>query len=419
MLSCSSRNSREPGVMTFLRDPPSVADLHDPGLDQGVQALFEEARRRQRRRRMLAAAITGIVLVLLLATLWVASSNDPVSGPRSGSRTGIPHNGGLFARPTGAVLLFANGLSLDLDRGTWVRRPIVGQRPGDQQWDIVRSGRSVVVGWGEVWATPTSTGRSRLLGPVVTFVPAAEGGAVWLVDYPGGRIGLGTPTLREVTVAGLLLQRVQGPPASLGVPSVGIPGGLALETGTGIALWDVSKGSIVRRLGHTAGFIGDAAGGELAWCEGLCTALHVTDVRGTSLHVTDAHGADHAFRSPQAGQVFLGRSPRLSPDGRYVAVLTTRPGLMTAHQRGTLDVIDVRTGRVTVARSDLSVWSTFAWTGGGDTLFFVSDDSRGMMVGRIRGDQTEVAQVPIRNNVEQFVVLVRSEAGAFLVRPSN
>ena len=108
--------------MTFLRDPPSVADLHDPGLDQGVQALFEEARRRQRRRRMVAAAVTGIVLVLLLATLWVASSNDPVGGPRSGSRTGIPHNGGLFARPTGAVLLFANGLSLDLDRGTWVRR---------------------------------------------------------------------------------------------------------------------------------------------------------------------------------------------------------------------------------------------------------------------------------------------------------
>ena len=51
-----------------------------------------------------------------------------------------------------------------------------------------------------------------------------------------------------------------------------------------------------------------------------------------------------------------------------------------------------------MARSDLSVWSTFAWTGGGDTLFFVSDDSRGMMVGRIRGDQTEVARVPIRNN---------------------
>ena len=225
----------------------------------------------------------------------------------------------------------------------------------------------------------------------MTFVPAAEGGAVWLVDYPGGRIGLGTPTLREVTVAGLLLQRVQGPPASLGVPSVGIPGGLALETGTGIALWDVSKGSIVRRLGHTAGFIGDTAGGELAWCEGLCTALHVTGVRGTSLHVTDAHGADHAFRSPQAGQVFLGRSSRLSPDGRYVAVLTTRPGLMSALSEARWTSSTCVPDSVTVARSDLSVWSTFAWTGGGDTLFFVSDDSRGMMVGRIRGDQTEVS----------------------------
>ena len=406
--------------MTVVKDPRSVPNLDDHGFDHGVQALFEEARRRRRRRRTGAAAVTGIILVLLLATLLVASPNGPVRGPRSGSRTGVPDSGGLFARPTGAVLLFANGLSLDLDRGTTDRRAIVGQRPGDQQWDIVESGRSVVVGWGEVWATTTSEGRSRLLGPVVTFVPAAERGAVWLVDYPGGRIGLGTPTLSEVTVGGVYLHRVQGPPASLGVPSVGIPGGLAFETGTGVALWDVSTRSFVRRLGNTAGFIGDAAGGALAWCEGLCSSLHVTDVRSTSLQVTDRRGADYAFRSPQAGQVFLGRSPRLSPDGRYVAVLTTRPGLMTAHQLGTLDVIDLHTGRVTVARSDLSVWSTFAWTdGGGDTLFFVSDDSRGMMVGRHQGDQTEVAQLPIRNNAEQFVVLARSGAGAFLVRPSN
>jgi hypothetical protein len=410
MLSCSSKNFHEPGLMTFIKESRSVSDLDDPGLDESVRALFEEARRRQRRRRTVAVAVTGIIVVLLLATLLVASPNGPGTGPRSGSRTGVPHGAGVFARPTGAVLLFANGLSLDLDRGTIVRRPIVGQRPGDQQWDIVASGRSVVVGWGEVWATPTSGGRSRLLGPVVTFVPAAKRGAVWLVDYPGGRIGLGTPTLSEVTVAGVVLHRVQGPPPSQGVPTVGIPGGLAFETDTGVALWDVSTRRFVRRLGNTAGFIGDGAGGDLAWCEGLCTSLHVTGV----------HGAGHAFPSPQAGQVFQARSPRLSPDGRYVAVLTTRPGLMSAHQLGTLDVIDVDTGRVTVARSGLSVWSTFAWAGGGgDTLFFVSDDSRGMMVGRLHGGDTEVAQVPIRNNAEQFVVLARSNARAFLARPSN
>jgi hypothetical protein len=404
--------------MTFIKEPRSVPDLDDPGLAHSVRALFEEARRRQRRRRMVEAAV--VIAVLLSAVFVVASPNDPVNGPQSVSRTKVPQGGGAFPQRTGAVLLFADGRSLDLDRGTTDRQPIVGQRSGDQQWDIVGSGRSVVVGWGEVWATPTSRGRSRLLGPVVTFVPAAETGAVWLVNYPGGRIGLGTPTLSEVTVGGVYLHRAQGPPPSLGVPTVGIPGGLAFETGTGVALWDVSTRSFVRRLGNTAGFIGDAAGGELAWCEGLCTALHVTDVRGSSLHVTDTRGADHAFPSPQAGQVFVARSPRLSPDGRYVAVLTTHPGLMSAHQLGTFDVIDVHTGRVMVARRDLSVWSTFAWMGGGgDTLFFVSDDPRGMTFGRLHGDHTEVALEPIRNNAEQFVVLARSEAGAFLVRPSN
>jgi hypothetical protein len=112
--------------MTFLKDRLSVVDLHDPELDQRLRALFEEARRRQRRRRAVVAAITGLIVIVLLATLLVKSSNGPVS-PRSSSRTRVPQGSGVFARPTGAVLLFANGLTLDLDRGTMDRRPIVGQ----------------------------------------------------------------------------------------------------------------------------------------------------------------------------------------------------------------------------------------------------------------------------------------------------
>ena len=187
-----------------------------------TQALFEEARRRRRHRRMTAGATIAVVVALVAGLLFLVSNSS--RGGRGVASSTRPNGVGTFTHPTGDVLVFADGLTLDLDHRTAVARAIPGQRGGDQQWDIIRSGDSFVVGWGEVWASPIAGGSSRLLGPVVTFVPAAEAGAVWLVDYPGGRIGEGTPTLREVTVTGSVLRTEVGPPVSSGVPIVGTPG---------------------------------------------------------------------------------------------------------------------------------------------------------------------------------------------------
>jgi hypothetical protein len=124
-----------------------------------------------------------------------------------------PHHPTAPARsPTERASFLSSLTDLDLDHRTAVRRAIPGQCPGDQRWDIIRSGDSFVVGWGEVWASPIAGGPPRLLGPVVTYIPADEPGAVWLVDYPGGGIGEGTPTLREVTVTGAVLRTEPGPP---------------------------------------------------------------------------------------------------------------------------------------------------------------------------------------------------------------
>ena len=211
-------------------------------------------------------------------------------------------------------------------------------------------------------------------------------------------------------MTGAVLRTELGPPPSSGVPTVGITRGITFQTSTGIALWDANRHTFSRHLGTGPGFIGNAANGRLAWCEGICTSLHVTDVAG----------ADHTFVSPQLGRVIEPQTLRLSPDGRYVALITTRMGLGTANQRGTLDVVDTRTGRADVVQRGLSVWSTMTWTSDSSRLFYASDASSDMTVGefQVRTQRTESARVPTQN-AEPFVLVDRSDAKALLNRAAH
>jgi hypothetical protein len=238
--------------MTIAPPRPQVSALE-------IRALFEEAHRRRRLRRIVA----GITLVAAMALVITLLALDPSSSRGRGSTASSsrPQGQGTFSPRTGDVLVFADGLTVDLDHRRVIDRAIAGQRAGDQRWAIVRSGNSFVVGWGKVWADPIGGGPSRLLGPVVTFVPAARPGAVWLINYPGGRIGDGTPALSEETVNGTVLQSELGPSPFGGVPRVGIPGGIAFETSTGIALWNADQHRFTRELGTEAGRIGNAADG--------------------------------------------------------------------------------------------------------------------------------------------------------------
>jgi hypothetical protein len=315
------------------------------------------------------------------------------------------------------AVVFADGLTLDLDRRTAIARAIPGQRPGDQRWPIILAGNSLVVGWGHVWASPISGGHARLLGPVVEPLPAAEAGAVWLVNYPGGRIGAGTPTMiSEVTMTGSVLRSELGPPWSSGVPIVGIPGGLAFDTSTGIALWSFDGHAFTRQLGETGpGYIGNAAAGLVAWCDRACLSVHVTTI---------ADGADRSFSLPQPGWVVEPDVVRLSPNGRYVAVIATR-GLVGTNPHGDLDVIDTRTGRADVIESNLSAYTQLSWSSNSKELFFVSNDPasnnfasnerRGMTVGQVdtRTGSAQTGFIPTRDT-EQFVIVHRSEVRALL-----
>jgi hypothetical protein len=372
-----------------------------------AEALFKEARQRRRHRRFIAGITITMTVVLVAGLMVLVSSSSPA---RRGITSASAHRGiGTFTRPTGVALVFADGLTLDLDHRTAIARAIPGQRAGDQRWPIIHVGDSFVVGWGQVWASPTDGGRARLLGPVVTSVPAAEAGEVWLVNYPGGRIGEGTPTLSEVTLTGTVLRSELGPPPTSGVPIVGVPGGLAFDTDSGIALWSFDRHAFIRGLeGSGPGYIGNAAAGSVAWCERVCLSVHVTALAG----------ADRTFSLPQAGWVVEPDSVRLSPDGRYVAVMATQGPVGTANPLGSLDLIDTRTGRVDIVEKRISEWTSLAWTSSSKKLFFASNTVSDMSVGEfiVRNGLAETARIPARDMWAQFVVVDRSAVRALLGR---
>ena len=387
--------------MTIAPTRPEVSSL-DP------EALFKQARQRQRRRRRFVGGVTIATTVALVAGLMVlVSSTSPTE---RGLATAPDHRGvGTFSHPTGVALVFADGLTLDLDHRTAIARAIPGQRPGDQRWPIISAGNSFVVGWGKVWASPIDGGTARLLGPVVTSLPAAESGEVWLVNYPGGRIGEGTPSLSEVTTTGTVVRSELGPPPSSGVPIVGVSGGLAFATSTGIALWSFDRHTFIRQLEGTGpGYIGNEAAGSVAWCDNACLSVHVLALAG----------ADRTFSLPQAGWVVEPDSVRLSPDGRYVAVMATQGPVGTANPLGSLDVIDTRTGRADIVKKRISEWTSLTWTSNSKELFFASDALSDMTVGEImvRKGLTETARIPTRDMWEQFVVVNRSAVRALIGR---
>jgi hypothetical protein len=106
---------------------------------------------------------------------------------------------------------------------------------------------------------------------------------------------------------------------------------------------------------------------------------------------------------------------RLSPDGRYVAVVVTRESQRTPQPRGTLEVIDTRTGQVEVVQNNLAAWSNLTWTDDSKRLFSASSGPSGMTIGEfsIRSAHAETEHLSAQD-VEQFVIVQRSDAKALL-----
>ena len=353
------------------------------------------------------AATSGFVLVEVVVEPEPGpeDTSGPVTTTPSVSttvpeETAIPPTGPLFGDETGHVLLFDDGidgvLALDPDARIGSRSVIDGQREGDQPYRMHRVADTLVVGWGTVYGTDLVTGESRLLGNATIFVPAAEPDRVWLIEWPGGSVGLGDPRVWQVDAQGRQITE----PISLGfdgMPTIGVPGGLALTTDVGIRLWYPEGGVSDEVLGSDYAVVAASNETHLAYCTTQeCLEVEVLEFQSGE-RVTISH-PDHRFYFIEA---------QFSPDGTLIA-LAVEDGVLVA---------DVATGTADKIVLGGTPPRLTNWSPDGRMLFigeFSYDETKNSLrMYDVETGATTDASVPFGGTLS-FVVLTPDEAEPFL-----
>ncbi|MGH9229067.1 MAG: hypothetical protein ACRD07_10155 [Acidimicrobiales bacterium] len=348
-----------------------------------------------------AGVVAAAITITVAAVMVVRSEQD--DGDADVAPT-TPSGGPVFETPTNTVLLLSDGIdgvtALDLDTGIAGRRVIEGERAGDQPYRINLTGDHLVVGWGEIYAAPLDGGPSRLIDEATIFIPAAEPGEVWTVDYPGGRIGQGRAEIRRVTTDGTIVASSSALDTSRHHPLYGVPGGLAVRGPEGLAVWDAATGLVGDAIaaGARIGTI-VSDGRHLASCAAPCAEPRVVDLERTG--------------PPTAPAGVAGRGLALSPVGTHVAVLQTIPG-----GRIELVVTDLTTGGETrVATTPLPPVGTLQWTDDGRQLFYATYSYGAAKTTLGRYDLASAAwqsvEVDIGDSVT-FIAVARDRARALL-----
>jgi hypothetical protein len=340
----------------------------------------------------------GITITALTVADSEPSEDDAADAGRGTS------TGPVFDAPTNTVLLFSDRIdgvtALDLDAGVAGRRVIQGEPAGDQPYRINLTGDHLVVGWGEIYAAPLDGGPSRPIDEATIYIPAAEPGEVWTVDYRGGRIGQGRAAIRRVAMDGTVRSSSGALDTSRHHVLYGVPGGLVVQGPQGMAVWDAATGLLGDPIGSDAvvgAIVSD--GRHLAWCYDPCDAPHVVDLERSGPPTTPAGAA--------------GQGLALSPDGTHLAMLRG-----TAGGKAELVVTDLATGRETrVAGTPLSEHGSLQLTEDGRQLFYASDSYRSAKTTLGRYDPAVAAwqavEVDIGDGVT-FVAVARDRAQALL-----
>ncbi|MFV2000985.1 MAG: hypothetical protein ACC654_11540 [Acidimicrobiia bacterium] len=328
-------------------------------------------------------------------------------GSSSPTTTIPPTADPLFGDESPWVLLFDNGpgsvLAVDPNNPVRLRRSVYGDRAGDQPYRMTRVGNSLVVGWGIIYANDIVSGDSTPLGAASFYIPAAEPDRVWLVDWPGsGNIATGS-TARQVDMEGrIVVERADFPDRA--IPGIGIPGGIAIQTDTGLEAWYPGAENPVSLWGARQASVLDVNGSVLAFCPTEpCTDPHFIDI-GTGR--VSKVGLPGEVGSLDRG----GGVARFSPDGSKMALATDR-GVV---------VLDLETLLFTTIAPELTTTERpvyVSWSPDGEVLF-ASASSLGrtdMSVTRYNLATLDVqtAQLPYGGTMG-FVVVDRDEAARFL-----
>jgi hypothetical protein len=366
-------------------------------------------------RRGFAITAAGIVAAgttaITIATVTVvrAEQGDDEAGDADGAQVvrATTWTGAVFDAPTDTVLLFSDGIdgitALDLDTGIAGRRVIEGERAGDQPYRINLTGDHLVVGWGEIYAAPLDGGRSRLIDKATIFIPAAEPGEVWTVDYPGGRIGQGRAVIRRVAMDGSVVASSDALDTGRLHPLYGVPGGLVVQGPEGMAVWDAATGLVGDPIGPGAAIGTIVSDGQhLAWCNDPCVEPQVVDLERTG--------------RPTASAGNVGQGLALSPDGTHLAALRAVAG-----GRTDLVVADLTAGGETqVIATSLPERGALHWTEDARQLFYATDSysAAKTMVGRYElvAATWQSVEVDVGHGVT-FVPVPRDRAADLLSGP--
>lgn len=361
------------------------------------------ASQRRRSRRVLAAAAVLAIAAIGVAALVTRTPADdgsvvatqppePAEQPRAG----------VFSTPTETVLLFSDGIdgatAIDLDRRLAGRRVIEGERAGDQPFHLTLTGGHLVVGWDEIYAAPLAGGPSRKIADATIYLPASEPGEVWTLTWEGGRIGEGAVVLQRVSVdSSVVFTSTTFDPAEP-VPVIGVPGGLAVNTAEGVAVWDADTGTIGEVLGPGPATDATSDGQWLAWCESSCEAFHVAALEEAGL--------------PTAPHVASGSQQiALSPTGEHLAVL--RP---TADGADLLLTRPPESDQAVIARG-LDPTGALQWTRDGRQLFYTENSylESSTRVGRydLESQRWELQTLPVGDGLAALALDSRQTRSFF------
>ena len=214
----------------------------EPEPTAAARASVQYRSRRMRQRRLVGVgAVVLLIAMLVVAALEVGNGPGRVQISNGGGSNGAAPKRGLFPDVTGTTLILDNGASgivaVDLDRRVAERRPTPGGGTQEQPIGIVGADTAFFTGSNGIYAVPLDGSPAISLGHANAFTRAAEPNEVWLVSWPGGRQGLGTPvSLREVDAHGNVIRQATNNDPNLGSPAMGIPKGIAYETTAGVAL---------------------------------------------------------------------------------------------------------------------------------------------------------------------------------------
>lgn len=366
------------------------------GEGQDGQILSAAPARRRSHRWLTAAAVLVIAIASTTFVLTRVGDDRAVvsTTPDSG---GAPS--GVFSTPTDTVLLFSDGTNgataIDLDRRVAGRRVIEGERAGDQPFRLTLTGDHLVVGWSEIYAAPLDGGASRKIADATVYLPASEPREVWTLTWEGSRIGAGAAILQRITVDGAVTFTSTEFDPSVMEPVIGVPGGIVVNTSSGVAIWYADSGRTGPVLGPGPATSASSDGTSLAWCNSTCDNVHVVSLARTG--------------PPTARHTAPGQQLALSDDGAHIAFLRPAGG------RAELVIRDAQ-GQERVVSGDLDSMGALQWSADGRQLFYSERsylESR-MSVGRYEPatDRWELRSIPVGDGLAALA-LTRAEARSF------